>query len=162
MFMFLGMVAVISYHPKFRRYHLFGRWWRSDWPRFRALWKLGLPIGVTMGLEGGVFGFAVILIGLIDTASVAAHAIALQVASVTFMVPLGLAQAATVRVGIGYGRRDHALIRRYDYSLKPGWQLDQYGLEQQAEIVRHIFLLRNGGKVAGAPPLSQYEGVLPF
>jgi hypothetical protein len=112
MFMFLGMVAVISYHPKFRRYHLFGRWWRSDWPRFRALWKLGLPIGVTMGLEGGVFGVAVMLMGLIDTASVAAHAIALQVASVTFMVPLGLAQAATVRVGIGYGRRDFALIRR--------------------------------------------------
>jgi MATE family multidrug resistance protein len=65
-----------------------------------------------MGLEGGVFGVAVMLMGLIDTASVAAHAIALQVASVTFMVPLGLAQAATVRVGIGYGRRDFALIRR--------------------------------------------------
>ena len=112
MFMFLGMVAVITYHPKFRRYHLFGRWWRSDWPRFRALWKLGLPIGVTMGLEGGVFGVAVMLMGLIDTASVAAHAIALQVASVTFMVPMGLAQAATVRVGIGYGRRDPSLIRR--------------------------------------------------
>jgi MATE family multidrug resistance protein len=63
-------------------------------------------------LEGGVFGVAVMLMGLIDTASVAAHAIALQVASVTFMVPLGLAQAATVRVGIGYGRRDFALIRR--------------------------------------------------
>jgi MATE family multidrug resistance protein len=106
------MIAVISIHPKFRRYHLFGRWWRSDWPRFRALWKLGLPIGVTMGLEGGVFGVAVMLMGLIDTASVAAHAIALQVASVTFMVPLGLAQAATVRVGIGYGRRDRQLIRR--------------------------------------------------
>jgi MATE family multidrug resistance protein len=52
------------------------------------------------------------LMGLIDTASVAAHAIALQVASVTFMVPMGLAQAATVRVGIGYGRRDPSLIRR--------------------------------------------------
>ncbi|WP_295440770.1 vgr related protein [Sphingorhabdus sp. EL138] len=51
---------------------------------------------------------------------------------------------------------------RYDYSLKPGWQLDQYGLEQQCEIVRHIFLLRNGAKVAGAPLLSQYDGVLPF
>ncbi len=112
MFMFMGMVAVITFHPKFRRYHLFGRWWRSDWPRFRALWKLGLPIGITMGLEGGVFGVAVMLMGLIDTASVAAHAIALQVASVTFMVPMGLAQAATVRVGIGYGRRDQQLIRR--------------------------------------------------
>jgi hypothetical protein len=51
---------------------------------------------------------------------------------------------------------------RYDYSLKPGWTLDRYGIEQQAEIVRHIFLLRNGRKVAGAPPLSQYDGILPF
>jgi hypothetical protein len=51
---------------------------------------------------------------------------------------------------------------RYDYSLKPGWRLEQYGIEQQAEIVRHVFLLKNGAKVAGAPPLSQYEGILPF
>ncbi len=41
--------------------------------------------------------------------------------------------------------------RRYDYCLKPGWPLERYGIEQQAEIVRHAFLLRNGGKVAGAP-----------
>jgi hypothetical protein len=51
---------------------------------------------------------------------------------------------------------------RYDYSLKPGWKLNQYGIEQQAEIVRHIFLMRNGFKLAGAPPLKQYEGILPF
>lgn len=51
---------------------------------------------------------------------------------------------------------------RYDYSLKPGWKLQRYGIEQQAEIVRHIFLLRNGAKIPGAPHLSQYEGVLPF
>jgi hypothetical protein len=51
---------------------------------------------------------------------------------------------------------------RYDYALKPGWTLDQYGLEQQAEIVRHIFLLRAGERVPGAPPLEQYDGILPF
>jgi hypothetical protein len=51
---------------------------------------------------------------------------------------------------------------RYDYSLKPGWKLERYGIEQQAEIVKHVFLLQNGAKVPGAPPLSQYEGVLPF
>jgi hypothetical protein len=51
---------------------------------------------------------------------------------------------------------------RYDYSLKPGWTLSRYGLEQQAEIVKHVFLLRNGVKVPGAPPLGQYDGVLPF
>ncbi len=110
--MLAAMVAVITFHPRFRRYHILGRWWRSDWPRFRSLWRLGLPIGITMGLEGGVFTVAVLLMGWIDTASVAAHAIALQIASLTFMVPLGLAQAATVRVGIGHGARDPAMVRR--------------------------------------------------
>ena len=111
-FMALGMVAVISLHRRFRRYRLFGRWWRGDWLRFRALWRLGLPIAFTMGLEGAVFSVAVMLMGWIDVQSVAAHAIALQIASLTFMVPLGLAQAVTVRVGIGYGAGDSGLIRR--------------------------------------------------
>lgn len=110
--MFGGMVLVVIFHKRFRRYHLFGRFWRADWQRYRALWKLGLPIAVTMGLEGSVFGIAALLMGLINAESVAAHAIALQLASLSFMVPMGLAQAATVRVGIQYGRRDHAGITR--------------------------------------------------
>lgn len=63
--------------------------------------------------------------------------------------------------GICLPLRRHPFCR-YDYSLKPGWKLEQYGIEQQAEIVRHIFLLRNGAKVTGAPPLSQYDGMLRF
>lgn len=110
--MFGGMALVVILHKRFRRYHLFGRFWRSDWQRYRALWKLGLPIAVTMGLEGSVFGIAALLMGLINAESVAAHAIALQLASLTFMVPMGLGQAATVRVGIQYGRKDHAGITR--------------------------------------------------
>lgn len=51
---------------------------------------------------------------------------------------------------------------RYGYSLKPGWRLERYGIEQQAEIVRHIFLLRRGAMIPGAPPLEQYRGILPF
>lgn len=51
---------------------------------------------------------------------------------------------------------------RYHYSFKPGWPLKRYGLEQQAEIVRHAFLLREGATVPGAPPLGQYRGILPF
>jgi multidrug resistance protein, MATE family len=117
-FVFLGLI--ISYHPRFRRYHLFGRWWRADWPRFVTLWKLGLPIGLHMGFEAMVFAAAVFLMGYINTASVAAHAIAIQVASMTFMVPMGIGQAATVRVGLGFGRRDPDAIRR------AGWTA--YGL----------------------------------
>lgn len=51
---------------------------------------------------------------------------------------------------------------RYDYAFRPGVALHRYGIEQQGEIVRHAFLLRAGAKVAGAPPLAQYETVLPF
>ncbi|MBK8373867.1 vgr related protein [Sphingorhabdus sp.] len=51
---------------------------------------------------------------------------------------------------------------RYDYSLKPGWKLQQYGIEQQAEIVRHYFLLKNGRTVPGAPAVDVYEAILPF
>jgi hypothetical protein len=51
---------------------------------------------------------------------------------------------------------------RYSYALKPGWPLHRYGIEQQAEIVRHAFLLRQGATLPGAPPLEQYRSILPF
>jgi len=51
---------------------------------------------------------------------------------------------------------------RYDYVLKPGWRLEKYGIEQQAEIVRHVFLLKSGAPVPGAPPIASYSGILPF
>lgn len=51
---------------------------------------------------------------------------------------------------------------RYDYALRPGWPLARYGLEQQAEIVRHAFLLRRGAKVAGVADPAVYAAILPF
>ena len=108
----LTLAAVIASDRTMRRFHLFGRWWRADWPRFRHIWRLGLPIGLTMAFEGAVFGAAAYLMGLIDAESIAAHAIALQIAALSFMVPLGLGQAATVRVGRAYGRGDKAGIAR--------------------------------------------------
>ena len=62
----LVLGIVIARDRKFRRFHLFGRWWRADWPRFRHIWRLGLPIGMTMAFEGAVFGAAAYLMGLID------------------------------------------------------------------------------------------------
>jgi hypothetical protein len=51
---------------------------------------------------------------------------------------------------------------RYDYSLKPGWRLEQYGIEQQAEIVKHAFWLRNGFNFAGAPGAQAYDLLVNF
>ena len=51
---------------------------------------------------------------------------------------------------------------RYDYALKPGFTLKRYGIEQQAEIVRHAFLLRNGVRVAGVADPAAYELLVNF
>jgi hypothetical protein len=51
---------------------------------------------------------------------------------------------------------------RYGYEIVPGRPFLRYGLEQQAEIVRHAFLMRRGGRVKGKPPLEIYEALLPF
>lgn len=110
--MFAGMALVVTRHRRFRRYRLFGRFWHADWLRFREVWRLGLPIAVTLALEITIFNAAVFLMGLIGAESIAAHAIAIQVAALSFMVPLGLGQAVTVRVGLAYGRRDRSGIAR--------------------------------------------------
>ena len=112
LFLFVSFALVVLYHRKFRRYHLFGRWWRADWPRFAKLWRLGVPIGATMAFEITVFNAAVFLMGQFGTAALAAHTIVIQIASVSFMVPMGLSQAATVRVGQAYGAGDRAAVTR--------------------------------------------------
>jgi MATE family multidrug resistance protein len=107
-----ALIAVASFDRQFRRFALFGRWWRFESDRVVAMARLGLPIGITMALEMGVFALAAYFMGWIGAPAVAAHAVALQLAALTFMVPLGLGQAATVRVGLALGRRDDSAISR--------------------------------------------------
>ena len=107
-----ALIAVVSVNRQFRRFHLFGRWWRFDAQRTVAMIRLGWPIGATMALEMGVFALAAYFMGWLGTPAVAAHAIALQIAALTFMVPLGLGQASTVRVGLALGRGDERGITR--------------------------------------------------
>lgn len=110
--MFTVLVLVVLIDRRFRRYHLFGRFWRADWSRFRQLWHLGLPIAITLVFEVSIFNAAVFLMGLISATALAAHSIAIQIASLAFMVPLGFGQAATVRVGRAHGAGDADGIRR--------------------------------------------------
>jgi multidrug resistance protein, MATE family len=110
-----ALAVVILTDRRFRRYHLFGYFWRSDWPRLGRMLRLGTPIAFAFAFEGTVFGVAAYLMGLIDAASVAAHAVALQIAALTFMVPWGLSQAATVRVGRALGAGD------IDGLARAGW-----------------------------------------
>jgi len=96
----------------FRKYQVLGHFWRPDWPLFRKLLVIGLPISGSFALEYGLFAFAAIMMGWISIAALAAHQIALQIAAIMFMVPLGIGIAATVRVGQFVGQRDVQAMRR--------------------------------------------------
>lgn len=104
-------VVYIYRTPLFARLELFARFWRADWPRFRQLLKIGLPAGVTSVLEHGLFAATALMMGWVGTTELAAHQIAMQIMSITFMVPFGLAQAATIRIGLAAGARDLDAVR---------------------------------------------------
>jgi MATE family multidrug resistance protein len=110
--MFGALGVVVSVAQPFRMYRPFAGFWRVDWPRLSALWRLGLPMAATMSFEVTMFAAAVFLMGLISPAALAAHSIAIQLAGLTFMVPLGIGQAVTVRVGRAYGAQDAGAVRR--------------------------------------------------
>lgn len=86
--------------------------WRVDMQVLSGLLRLGGPIAVAVMLEVGMFSTAGLLIGRLGAVVVAAHQVALNVASITFMVPLGIAMAITVRVGNAVGRGDAEGVRR--------------------------------------------------
>ena len=89
--------------------HQSGLWaipFKVDLARMRLLLSLGLPAAIQVTLEVGVFAAVTALAGRLAPAALAAHQVALNVASVTFMVPLGVASAGAVRVGQALGRGD--------------------------------------------------------
>ncbi|MEZ5848858.1 MAG: MATE family efflux transporter [Geminicoccaceae bacterium] len=105
-----AMGAGLAWHcvraRPFRRHAIFARFWRPDWTTFIAVHRLGIPIGVMIVLEVAVFGASAQIMGLIGVLELAAHQITIQLAAITFMVPLGIGQAATARVGLAAGRGD--------------------------------------------------------
>ncbi|MEX1234479.1 MAG: MATE family efflux transporter [Roseovarius sp.] len=90
---------------------LFVRVWRPDWEALRDVFRLGWPIGITNLAETGLFAASSVMMGWLGTVQLAAHGIALELTSVAFMIHLGLSNAATVRAGQAYGRRDKSALR---------------------------------------------------
>lgn len=84
----------------------------ARWPLLLKQLRLGLPIGVMYLMEMGAFAFVTVTMGSIGATQVAGHQLTLNLASLSFMVPLGISAAASVRVGHAVGRRDHAAMRR--------------------------------------------------
>lgn len=87
-----------------------------DWKIVRELLHLGWPISITLGVEVLLFLVGALMMGVISTTALAAHQVALNIASLTFMVPLGIAQAANVRVGFHMGARSPYAARRAGFA----------------------------------------------
>jgi MATE family, multidrug efflux pump len=103
---FAALLVYVARHPRYRDLRLFAR---LEPPRRRAITEIlrvGAPIGVSLFLEISMFTLVALAIGSLGTAIVAGHQVALNFVALTFMVPLGLSMAVTVRVGNAVGRRD--------------------------------------------------------
>ncbi len=94
------------------QHDLFRRLWRPDWEMFARVFRLGVPIGLTSLMETSLFAASALMMGWLGTVPLAAHGIAITLASGTFMIHIGLSNAATVRAGNAYGRRDRAHMAR--------------------------------------------------
>ena len=103
---FLGLVFYSAAKKSFSQYRIFSKLGRPDPHYFKELFRIGWPIGASMGVEMSLFMIAVMMMGWIGTAQLAAHQVAIQCAAFTFMVPLGIGIASSVRVGQAVGAND--------------------------------------------------------
>jgi MATE family multidrug resistance protein len=114
-YMVLVLILYLFYDAAAKRTGLFDASLAPDFERIRALIRLGLPAATQLSVEVGVFAVATALIATLDPLSLAAHQIAINTASFTYMVPLGIASATAVRVGQALGRND------IDAASRTGW-----------------------------------------
>ena len=115
----------------FRDLKLLQSWAKPNPRTLGELLHIGLPMGITLLMEGGLFVAVALIIGRLGTDIVASHQVALNVASIAFMVPLGLALATTVRVGNAVGRNDVVGVRHAamaGFALTLGTQVFSAGL----------------------------------
>ena len=102
----LAMAWYVARARGVREHTIFVRFWRRDDEALGEVFRLGVPIGLTNLMESGMFSASALIIGTLGAIPLAAHGIALQIAAITFMVHIGLSQAATVRAGNALGRKD--------------------------------------------------------
>ncbi len=111
----LGCLALFGYTlwaPRYREYDLRKRMTPPDWPHILQTLKLGLPIAVAMGMEASLFTTTALLMGRFGVDAAAGHQIAINLASLTFMIPLGVSTALTVRVGQAVGAKQLLQARK--------------------------------------------------
>ncbi len=107
-----GLLIHIGLSTPYRELAPFQRIWMMDWQITWRILKIGTPIGLTIVAETGMFIAVALMIGLFGTAPLAASAIANQIAAVSFMIPLAIGQASSVRVSHFAGADDRNNIGR--------------------------------------------------
>lgn len=109
----VSLAGVVIYaHRVLPEHNLWGRFWRPDPEMFARVFRLGWPIGLTSLAEVGMFVMSALMMGWLGTVALASHGIAVQLATATFMVHLGVSNAATVRAGNAFGRGDPGHLAR--------------------------------------------------
>lgn len=107
----IGFIIILNRSTRFADLKLFERFDAPNWPVLLNTLKIGLPIGVMVLMEGGLFVATTLLMGKLGTVISSSHQIAINIATLCFMVPLGVAEATTVRVGHAMGRKDYYGVR---------------------------------------------------
>ena len=111
-----AMAIYVARAPKMRA-SLPPKWNRSlDGARFASLLRIGIPAALQILLEVGAFALGAIWVGWIGKEALAAHQIALSCAATTFMLPLGLAMATTIRIGTALGSGDLGRVRAIGFT----------------------------------------------
>ena len=115
-FMAILMMLYVMKNKRFDQYDVTFHFKGINFPVIKKILRLGLPSGFQYFFEVGAFSFAVIMIGWIGADELAAHQIAINLASISFMAILGISQAASIRVGNALGEKDIAKIRKVGFT----------------------------------------------
>jgi MATE family multidrug resistance protein len=115
-FMAAAIMFYVMRNEKFKRYDVNFHFRGLDFKIIKKILRLGLPSGFQYFFEVGAFSFAVIMIGWIGANELAAHQIAINLASISFMAVLGISQAASIRVGNAMGEQSVSKIRKAGFT----------------------------------------------
>ncbi len=115
-FMMIIMATAVLGSPRYDIGRSLFNIFHCSWRLFSQLLAIGVPTGFQLLFEAGSFTVAAIFMGWIGTNSLAAHQIAVNIAAMTFMIPLGMSFAVAIRVGQAAGREDRPAIRRIGFS----------------------------------------------
>lgn len=114
--MFICMLIFTWKLKSYKRFQIFDTFRLPEFNYLKDLLKLGFPIGVTFTMEVSLFAVVSLLMGYLSTTAIAAHQIAINLASITFMVAFGISSAVTIRVGQNLGKRSLSNARFSGYT----------------------------------------------